>query len=1156
MGWDATKDFAGKGSLVYLRRQLVAWSDCVKLRYGRCPSDNEFLWNWMTKYCRDAAKVFHGVRLDNCHSTPIHVAKHMLQACRRERSNIWVYAELFTGEQLQDLYFERELGISALIREAMQTHSTLDLANHVTKYCEAPTVGALSEQISSSTDAKRPLKPTMCPALFYDCTHDNETPNQKRTPADALSTAAIVCASTCAVGSTRGYDELVPLNLNVVSECRLYQDYQNHGTPHVEVDASLDAGNCVKKPVSVYWYKEATTVHLRGDWDDWAEDVICERQRDGTHLGIVSNFSNSEHNEYQFKFIVDGKWCHDQDQPCVRDGSGHLNNVLSCNGRKPKNSKAWQPGEVLPGMMEVRRVLNGLHYEMNVEGFTEVTVVCPTDDITVIHRHKPSTHASVHFIVRSAFTWDKIHHASHHATDVVVPGKVHKCLLAAHLYVPACSNFVDDVVKINGLPCHLHLHESAAPMANLESYDEDTQTTTIHMHNFPPASVLVFKTYGCSSTKQAIESLIRDELPKACSSVDLTTATKLLYSCENEERDLYQRGSYDVPGHGALQYCGIVGVTGLFDSIRASPSSLSHALCDNIRQGDWLLQYHCNRLKEFPRVHEWLTRVTEYLSKPPGATSEPSTTENTPSSQYRLIEEPSSLPILNWLKPFYVDYIFRSMYRAVQRVCLSKMDKFISTSRDPLVQQLAMATLQFYSYVPSGSIEFNTTKPSLCAGLPHFSTGYMRNWGRDTFIALKGILLVTRRFEEAKGELMGYASVVRHGLIPNLLDGANTPRYNARDATWFWTQAVQDYCLLAPEGLNFLLTPVVLKFPPASEDPTVCNIADLIHHILSKHAKGIEFTEWNAGKKIDEHMEQEGFNVKVTLDPSNGLISGGNEFNCGTWMDKMGSSTKAGNKGIPATPRDGAAVELVALLKSTLRFVSKLPENVFPYSSVVTSSGEELTYTEWNSLIAASFENLFYVPQNDDDCEYCVDKKLVNRKGIYKDSYRATHPWCDYQLRPNVCVAMAVAPELFKQEHATKCLEMIESCLWSRRQLGLKTLDPSDFNYRGIYDNAHDGDDKHVAHGWNYHQGPEWVWPVGYFLESKLKFSEDDESVAKQHCLQHLASHRRFIQSSTWKSLPELTNKDGCDCFFSCPAQAWSVATILAFLYEAAKKIA
>ncbi|KAI5308282.1 hypothetical protein KEM55_006117, partial [Ascosphaera atra] len=235
-GWvwnaDAMVDHAGPESKAYLLRQVIVWGDCVKLRYGRKPEDNPYLWQHMAGYTRLMAKYFAGFRIDNCHSTALPVAEYLLDEARKVRPHIAVFAELFTGTEETDYVFAKRLGLNALIREAMQCWSPGELSRLVHRHGGIPIgsfdpdlprdnmVAASSE--GGKQEVRRHIQHAGLSALFMDCTHDNEMPAQKRTARDALPNAALVGLCGSATGSVMGYDEIYPSYVNLVSETRQY----------------------------------------------------------------------------------------------------------------------------------------------------------------------------------------------------------------------------------------------------------------------------------------------------------------------------------------------------------------------------------------------------------------------------------------------------------------------------------------------------------------------------------------------------------------------------------------------------------------------------------------------------------------------------------------------------------------------------------------------------------------------------------------------------------------------------------------------------------------------------------------------------------------------------------------------------------------------
>ena len=304
-----------------------------------------------------------------------------------------------------------------------------------------------------------------------------------------------------------------------------------------------------------------------------------------------------------------------------------------------------------------------------------------------------------------------------------------------------------------------------------------------------------------------------------------------------------------------------------------------------------------------------------------------------------------------------------------------------------------------------------------------------------------------------------------------------------------------DHILDVPVKRRFPLNDEWVKWNDRSAYSFSSTVAEIVQEILQRHATGIHFREYNAGPNLDMQMNDEGFNIDIDVDWKTGLIHGGNARNCGTWMDKMGESAKTGNKGFPGTPRDGAPVEITGLLKSSLTWVDSLvKKGRFPFKGVeanVEGKTETITYKKWADLLQANFERLYYVPSStctlfkgrgwyahvafsdpNEDSNHAINSTIVSRRGIYKDVYGTPkdREFSDYQMRPNFPIAMCVAPELFDPEHAMEALHATRQTLLG--PLGMKTLDSKDYAHRGNYDNSNDGDDKAIAKGWNYHQGP------------------------------------------------------------------------------------
>lgn len=165
---------------------------------------------------------------------------------------------------------------------------------------------------------------------------------------------------------------------------------------------------------------------------------------------------------------------------------------------------------------------------------------------------------------------------------------------------------------------------------------------------------------------------------------------------------------------------------------------------------------------------------------------------------------------------------------------------------------------------------------TIVAGYPWFG-----DWGRDTFIALRGLCLARGDFETARSILCEWAGAVSEGMLPNRFsdDASEPPEYNSVDAS-----------------LWFVLTASELMARTALDDADRNKLQQAMFAIVSGYARGTRY-----GIAAD----------------ADGLLQAGAAGAQLTWMDaKVGEWV--------VTPRRGKPVEIQALWLTALDIVARL----------------------------------------------------------------------------------------------------------------------------------------------------------------------------------------------------------------------------------------
>ncbi|MBN2143059.1 MAG: hypothetical protein JW774_00400 [Candidatus Aureabacteria bacterium] len=398
---------------------------------------------------------------------------------------------------------------------------------------------------------------------------------------------------------------------------------------------------------------------------------------------------------------------------------------------------------------------------------------------------------------------------------------------------------------------------------------------------------------------------------------------------------------------------------------------------------------------------------------------------------------------------------------------------------------------------------------------------FFEQWGRDTFIALPGLLLSTGRFDVAKAIMRSFGKFERNGVIPNRVWDPRFPEnfeYNNADGSMWFVHAMYQY-LEYTHDWEFMKEML----------PTIRNIM--------KHYSANE-------QETQAKYERLGVEYKIYSDPDKLIVSPPQ----GTWSDAQ--IVKPGYVHT-ITPRNGKVVEINALFDFNLQFLALLEHKIGDKSKM-----EPLL--EQRKQVRESFNEKFW--NAEEGCLFDVVDGDPHGKAIRANMLFAVslgnidESLLDDDIQGDARQELTRA--LLSPERQISVFDVAHRELWTR--YGPRTLSTRDSNYKPFYPQRNtDPEIKDPM----YHQGTVWPWLTGPFIDAvnkvmKLKGLSDEQR--KETVKKYLTPLVSFLMhASEARSLPEVFNGGdpndiGLYQYESGPrSQAWSVSEVLRVMVDA-----